>query len=920
MRNWLSIYGAPCGAALAALLALSSLLLRGSLPSRWAAAAVLILAVPAAWRGFRSRAATALDSRIPRWRRLADSFGPYLLAAAAVLVSLGPVALGQMPISQDHANHYFFTEILAHDMLAEGRLFGWTDRLGLGYPFGDIHYTLCYLVTALPHLLSVGLIGLQASYAFGICAAWLLSALAVVALARRLGAGPWAAALAGAINAFDVGGDREGGWTYSMFHGVWPQQLSTAVWVLAILALWRLSERPDTRRLSLAALLAGVSVWIHPMSAVALLVGGTLLLAVRLLHRAPGEEAEAARRTLSLGSALLAGALIALFWAGRMMLGSDQMWTGIVIWKQLEQLALDALTTGLFDHQLVVVSGLALVGAAVVFRRRSAFGILVLLLGAALLSIGAMDLVLGGDLGLAGGMLRTLQYRRFSIPLKPLWFSMAALGLSAAWRGAAVALDRGEITKASRTGLRVLFAVLLAAPAVGLVRALPSVPRSPSARPLTLENAGQAEHVDSLLRILEQEGREIDESGYPVKRAVYWEKPGHGGRYPLIALSDSGFGLLPTVFPPAQNYVDLARTTDTAAMHRLGAALVVSRWPVEHDDLEKLTELGRERVYRFGEPPPPPVRVDGPGEVEISSWEDEEKILRLSGSRPSTRLVVALTLHPKWRARQGEREIETAPRRWRGVTLTEIRGATDGEIRLEYGDTAAEHVLAVIGAVLLLAALIGLLLGPRPLPFRGWPEERLVFLARVFRWTLAGAGLVLLAAAAIAGGAAREAWWLSGEPRGTSLSAVLHTGEPIEIRREPDTFCVAPYTRDPGLGCSEADLEPRLAPAPVRRGMIPSCLSTGIPPGGRTELVFALPRTGNKLVGGVHPVPGEPGGRAEIGFSGGAGPASIPRTEPAGKRFRLTIPPGAETVVFILKNGRGKPARLCIEAAVVSSR
>ncbi|MFO8073125.1 MAG: DUF6541 family protein [Polyangia bacterium] len=920
MRKWLSIYGAPGGAALAALLALASLLLPGSLPARWAAAAVLILAVPAAWRGFGSLAAEACDARLQRWRRLADRFGPYLLAAAAVLVSLGPVALGRMPVSQDHANHYFFTEILAHDMLADGRLFGWTDRLGLGYPFGDIHYTLCYLVTALPHLLSIGLVGLQASYAFGICLAWLLSSLAVVALARRLGAGPWAAALAGAINAFDVGGDREGGWTYSMFHGVWPQQLATAVWVLAILALWRLSERPDTRRLSLAALLAGISVWIHPMSAVVLLVGGTLLLAVRLLHRAPDEEADAARRTVSLASALLAGALIALFWAGRMMLGSERMWTGIVTWKQLEQLALDALTSGLFDHQLAVVSGLALVGAAVVFRRRSAFGILVLLLGAALLSIGAMDLVLGGDLGLAGGMLRTLQYRRFSIPLKPLWFSMAALGLSAAWRGAAAALDQDKIDKASRTGLRVLFAVLLAAPAVGLVRALPSVPRSPSARPLTLENAGQADHVHSLRRILEERGRGIDESGYPVRRAVYWEKPGHGGRYPLIALADAGFGLLPTVFPPAQNYADLARTTDPETMRRLGASLIVSRWPVEHDELEELTEIGREKVYRFAEPLLPPVRVDGPGEVEVASWKDEEKVLRLRGSRPSTSIVVALTPHPKWRARQGERDLETTARRSRGVTLTEIRAVADGEIRLEYSDTPTEHVFAIVGSLVLLGSLLGLLLGPRPLPILDWPEDRLVLLARVLRWALAGTGLALLAAAAIAGSAARESWWLAGEPRDASLSAVLHTGEPIEVRRDPEEFCVAPYTRDPGWGCSEADLEPRLAPAPARRGRIPSCLSTGIPPHGRTELVFALPREGEKLVGRIHRVTGEPGGKAEIRFSSGDESASNPRTEPAGKRFRLAIPPDAETVTFILRTGRRKPARLCIEAAVLSDR
>jgi len=913
LRDWLARHGRDAGFALAAILAAGSLALPAGLGARWAATAVLILCLGSLLREWYPRATAALDARRTGWRELAARWLPYLAVAAGTLIALGPVALGQMPVSQDHANHYQFTEILVHDMIPSGRLFGWTDRVGAGYPFGDIHYTLCYLVTGLAHLASFRLIGLDTSYAIGICIAWLVSSLAVVALARRLGAGPFGSALAGLANAVDVGSDREGGWTYSMFHGVWPQQFATGIWVLALLALWRLTEKGDTRRLALASLLGGLSIWIHPMSSVVLLLTGIVLFAVRLLHRDPARDPGDPRGAIRLIPALGLAGLIGTIWAVRMMVWGDSMWSGEVYWEQLPQLAARALGESLFEHQLAPVAVLSLAGAFAALRSRRRFALLLVLLAAVLLAVGAMDLVLGSDLGLAGGPFKTLQYRRFSIPVKPLWFALAALGLSAIARGVATGLGDRLRTATTGLALRVAIAVVLAPLTWACVDALPGLIQSPAARPLTLRRAGEVQNNAAIARLLDQEKRRL---GWRIKRAVYWEKPGYGGRYPMLAMADAGFGMLPTVFPPAQNFTDIARTTDVATMRRLGTSIIVSRWPVEHGEVTQIGRFGAHRVYRISTPPRAPTEVRGPGRAGVTAWGDEVKALRIEGATAATRVVLSMTPFRKWTAEQDGRSLDLVPTRVDGVMLTELRGARDGDVRLTYADTGAENAAFAAGAVALLACLVGLALRPRPLP-GPWPPSRLAPVYRWLTWALAALFAGLLVAAWAAGDAAVDREWLAGEIEGTAVVAVLHRQGVAEFETRPERYCVRPHTRDPGWGCSEADLAPRLAPAEVRRGKIPSCLSVGVPPKGSTSVTFHLPGAARTVKGVLHAESGSVG--AAIRFD--TLPSSRTRLEPAvtkGRRFRAPVPEAATSVTFELDNERTKPTRVCIEAVAIS--
>ena len=359
LRSWIDKYAGTVGLAVA--LGVGAILLLGPrrFTTRWAALGVVLITGAELARRLTPRASAWLGRQPPARLARITSRLPTLIVTLLTLLLLGPIAIGQMPASQDHASHYLATDILVRDLIGSGRLFGWTERLGAGYPYGDLYPTLSYLVTGLAHLLSFRLIPLDASYAIGMCIVWLLIALGVARFAQRIGSG-WAAVFAGFWAAADPGADREGGWGYAMFHGVWTQQLGVGLWLFAILALWRLTERADTRRLALAGLVCGLALLAHPLNAICLLIAGGLMVVVRLV----GVRDRLERGALRLVPALALGGLIGLAWIVRMYTNGDKIQSIPVYWAPLPEIMGSALNTGPFENLPAFISVFGLVGIA----------------------------------------------------------------------------------------------------------------------------------------------------------------------------------------------------------------------------------------------------------------------------------------------------------------------------------------------------------------------------------------------------------------------------------------------------------------------------------------------------------------------------------------------------------------------------
>ena len=98
---------------------------------RWIAVAVLATVLPDLVRAIP-----------PTARRRFAAAAPTLLVVATGTVLLWDLVLGRPPVSRDHAIHYFQTSILVDELLPSGRLWGWTDRLNDGYPFGESYPVL----------------------------------------------------------------------------------------------------------------------------------------------------------------------------------------------------------------------------------------------------------------------------------------------------------------------------------------------------------------------------------------------------------------------------------------------------------------------------------------------------------------------------------------------------------------------------------------------------------------------------------------------------------------------------------------------------------------------------------------------------------------------------------------------------------
>jgi hypothetical protein len=903
LASFIGKYGKGAGFGVAALVGAILTLRPGRFTTRWLALALLLIAGAELVRRAAPRVVAWVGVHRPAWLAGSGRWLPALTVALLTLWLLGPVAIGQMPASQDHASHYLATDILVRDLIGSGRLFGWTERLGAGYPYGDLYPTLSYLSTGLAHLVSFRLIPLGVSYAFGICIVWLLVSLGVSRIAQRLGNG-WAAVFAGFWAAADPGADREGGWGYAMFHGVWTQQLGVGLWLFAILALWRLTERADTRRLALAGLLCGLTLLAHPLNSICLLISGGLMVLVRLV----GVRDQPARGALRLVPALALGGLIGLAWVVRMYTNGDKIQSIPVYWAPLPEIMGNALNLGPFENLPAFISVFGLVGVAYALYSRDLFARYIVLLGGVLLALGSMELVNALDLGLSGGTFRVLQYRRFSIPIKALFLALSGVGFWVVARGIRDAA-RKAIDDGAGNALRALTAVALAPAAFALLYALPYLHEAPSARPLTLRRAGELEHTRAILGVLKQEAQRLPAGA--LRRGVYIERPGTGGRYPTLALVDAGYGLLPNLFIPAQNFAALARTEQREVMHRLGASVLITRWPVTDPLLEPIAQHGGHTVYRFTKPPAPPVEVEGPGRADVIAWRPQEKVLRLSGVRPETRLTLAMSPYSKWQAHQGERAVPLGVRLVQGVQLISIQGASDGELVIDYHDLKRETAAGWVGALSFLVCLIGVALRPRPL----FTEPSPATLRRVYRALGAACALFTLATVLWVWRRSTQAEneeWLLGEPPGSTLGEVLHLGTPDKLTFTPELFCVEEYGRDPGWGCTENQLRPVLAAGAVRTERIPSCLLVGVPPLGKTMLSYRIPRGTAAIKGRLQNTGRGSGVGGTLLFSSGvATPLVLDRN------FRNVPPAGARSVFIELQNHSSMMSRVCLEAVTI---
>lgn len=724
----------------------------------------------------------------------------------------------EQPLSQDHANHYLNLEIF-WELLGSGHLFGWTDRIATGHPFGDTYGTLVYLLPTVPKILSFGWLSTATCYALTIWGVWVLGAAIVGGITRRITGGWLAPWLASAAFVLDVGADREGGWLYSMFHAVWPQWLASVVFLGAVWRLLRLWQEPTWQRLGLASAVVGVGIWMHPMNALNFALFAPVLAVVLGLY-GRDESRTSGSGLLWVVAAHVLGALIGLGWMAHMLVARASVGEWVASGTQLLTLGDRWWQGTLFGHSVPIWGALALFGVVVALRRRQPEVALILAGATTFTLLQSMDLLAGLELA-HWDTLPDLMWRRFVLTAKPFWFVLTGVGA-----GAVIAGLRN--TPQARPNWPIGW--LAAAPvSVALLLNLHTLAPGPAARPLHAGQADLGKTVRALKLVLQPELE--TQSG----RVAFWRDRGDDGEYPLVAFADLGLSYVATQVPPTQAFTYANAGRDLATLRKLGVRWVVSQGPADNEGLKKLGTAGPYVVYRVtGDVAPHPVELKGPGKLEVVSWEPMRRVLKLEGVTEKSTLHVLHGPYLKWQVTGSDGAARTLQLdRRSGWNFSKITDLKDGQITLVFEDTAKEKIAFVFGCLALLGSL-GLLLRRRPLPE--------VPFGIVLERTLGGAALggIALGLATLhhVGERATDDFWKKDEPENLHVLGVLHRHAPAAISHSPSPYCVRPYSRNPRPGCVESTLAPRLEWDEQTQT---SCMALGVPDRGETRLRVELP-------------------------------------------------------------------------------
>lgn len=875
-------------------------------PVGWLAVAAFLFATPDALRRVGELELTRRHELIA---------APVICGASLLAVFLGsfwPMLSGKMPVTQDHAHHYFQTRILLDELLADGHIFGWTDRISTGIPFGDVYGTGVYFITAAGHLLSFGLLGEQTSYSLGLLVVWGLSIAAVALWARRLDRASWFTPFfAGTAYLLDVGGDREGGWLYGMFHAVWPQQLATALWLLGMLALFELARKPTTRRLALSVLTVGAAFWAHPMNALNYLFIAPLLIGIHLLPDTSTDQprGEAGERGIWIIFALGLAGLIGLGWVSHMLGASGSVKQFQASWLTLEQMGRALWQAKLFDHHLAIVGVLGLVGLGATWVKKERFAWFTLAAFFFFALFGSAELVLLTDAGLHPDN-PLFMYRRLTLSLKPLWYALAGVGAGVVFEALWARARRAANTTPARARRAVL--AVLAAPLLwNLATQVSVIAPGPVARPLTADQANLSEDFARVTELLNQRADALGTDH--IKRVAYTHKRGESSDHALIPIADAGFGYLPSRPPPCQAYKTLntTRANPSERARRLwdilGVSALITHSPREIEGATLLAKLDHFHVYELEPRSPWPVELEGPGALTVTSWGSQYREIKLTGTDETSRLVLGWPPYKKWTASLDGAPRSLTPYRVEGMTLASISGLRDGVLVLDYEDGRFERITITLAALVILLCLVLLIRRDAPL---GRPAPALVSVW-ISRAALAGAGALAAGFVAVLvyrGERGVQSEWGKGHP-GHEVSRVLHHKTPSAFTYTPESYCVRTFTRDPRPGCDEWDLEPRLATAPTRGKKLPACMKFGVPGGGQTTLTFSIAPDEELVVGRVHT-----GRSTKVEVVAGPDDSVL---RAGGKAFTLETS-GARELTFTVTAKQRSTASVCLELVTLS--
>lgn len=690
--------GARVAAALVAAAGAIALAVGDTWPARNAGVVALLCVLFWLWRGGAGQwigawlAEPAGRRRRPRAELVGELVGP-LFVTGAVLGAFHRILLGDAPVGGDHPIHLFQGWVMAEHLLPSGRLSGWVNLRGAGYPAGVLYPGAASLLIALVRFATPASVTWDQAYGIAFLLAMLVCHLSIYASGRLVG-GPWVGLLAGCFSVVDVGAYRQSGWHFAVSYGVWPTVLSMSLAVVGVLALHRALLASSRRGGVLAAILVGASLLVHPM-AVAFLA---LALPAAVGHAAL--EAEGPRPlwvvVRGAGFSALGVALAGCFLGPFIALSESArtLGTGAVA---LRSQARGLVDLGFFEKLWTVPAAAALIGGFVAWRSKlpAARLLTLLLVGLALVTNGTT--LTGLDVERLWSHLSNVQPDRFYLFLRPMAYVLAGVGIVAVLRFAGTAVEgpmppRRWLVAFAACAIFGSYLVPVAETFFWEVYAVRAGWRG--------RGSGWRDYMATARFIKRDAARRGG-----ILRSTWDYNCGEafaGGTHCFESSpAFTGIGHLHTLYASGASFdglFDLRGDPETLEVLGVRYRVTTKARPGE----TALFASGPLKVYEVAGVAEQPFTVRGDADVRLLQFEDELVRFRVGEAAAGARLTLHVAAFERWRATIDGREVPIERRQVGSVRALMDVPLSEGELVFRYTRGAAEH----LGWVVSLAALL----------------------------------------------------------------------------------------------------------------------------------------------------------------------------------------------------------------------